>query len=485
MVCNSTLALRRFAIATSALMLCAAASAAGLSAEQPHPPPRYRLKVGQELVYRVTASQDLRDSNGEQDATGSGPRERHQWHITVARENDDGSWRLFIRSQQAFLNPDGSERRTFDSFDYCDLHPDGSYSLNEQTAMFKMLVPYELFCRLPDTPAEPGGEWDYQPPVRGIGLSYRVSRSDGPRWRIAATQRDDYSDGRYQLVRSYQFDEQVGLVTAIVLESKDLVSGQVNSRRTISLTNETQNDAEWAARFNEEGQRYLNANATWMALCYRGIRSRNVRDCRKARTEARAVLVAGREQAETDYFRDLFETNLQAHDKEEEGHLGVVKNRKRLFAAVSGFPTTWEARAFDGSTLRLADQRGKVVVLYFWSEGCEYCMLAAPQVSKLAAEFKDQDVSVVGMFVRFGEATNDDSAVPKHASTKPYRGFPHVEAKGVYDLYHLQQYGFGTPLTLVLDQEGKIREAFSGYSADLGQCVRKAVNDLLGETPVP
>ena len=79
-----------------------------------------------------------------------------------------------------------------------------------------------------------------------------------------------------------------------------------------------------------------------------------------------------------DHFKGLYDANLQAHDKEETGHLDVVQNRERFFAAAPGFSTTWEAKALDGGTVRLADQRGKVVVLYFWSQGCEYCMLAAP-----------------------------------------------------------------------------------------------------------
>ncbi|HEX7379039.1 MAG TPA: TlpA disulfide reductase family protein [Pirellulales bacterium] len=472
------LVLRRLAIAAPALLVCLAAPAAELSAELPcSTPPRYRLKPGQEWIYRVTASEEIGESGEKQTGT---PREESQWHVTVVHENDDGSWRLFIRTEQAFLNADGSVRRKSDSFDYCDLRPDGSYSLNEQTAIFKMLFPYELFCRLPDTPAEADGEWSYQPPAYGIELKYRVEKTDGPEWEITAIQKDDYSDGGWQLVRRYEFDPALGMAKTIVRESIELKSGKPKHRRTVSLMDETQNDAAWTARFYEDGKRYLDANAKWMALCYQGIRSRNVDDCRMARTTARAVLAAGRQQAEMDYFKDLYDANLEAHDKEDNGHLDVVKTRERFFAAAPSFSTSWQTKALDGSTFRLADQRGKVVVLYFWSEGCEYCMLAAPQISKLAADYKARDVTVVGMFVG-NVPTDDDGAAPRHAGTKAYRGFPHLEAKQIYDSYQLQRYGFGTPSTLVLDQQGKICEAWSGYSADLGQCLRTAVDRLRGE----
>jgi thiol-disulfide isomerase/thioredoxin len=466
--------LRRFAIAGSAVLLTLTAAPARLPAQQPIVP-HYRFRFGQELIYRVTEARDFRDLDN------ASPRERHEWHVTVSRENDDGSWRLFIRARQVFLNPDGSERLKRDSFDYCDLLPDGSYSLDERTAIFKMLLPYELFCRLPDTSAELLGKWSYEPPVLGTGFTYHVARSDGPRLEIAATQKDEYSEGRYEFVRSYEFDQERGLVTSIVLESKDLASGPPRSRRTISLTSDTQRDAAWTARFYQESQRYLDANGKWMALCYRGIRARNEEDCREARTEARTVLVAGRKQAQMDYFRDLFETNLQTHDKEESGHLAVVRDRERFFAVAPSISASWEAKVFDGSTFRLADHRGEVVVLYFWSTGCAYCMLAAPQISNLAAEYKDRKVSVVGMFVRNGLEDGNNS-IPVHATTGGYRGFPHVEAKEIYDLFQLQKYGFYTPTTLVLDREGKICEAQGGYSADLGEWVRSVVDNRLGGT---
>ncbi|HVX12027.1 MAG TPA: TlpA disulfide reductase family protein [Pirellulales bacterium] len=463
--------LRQFAVAGLAATLPLYVAPARLPAQQPIVP-RYRLRLGQELIYRVTATKDFRDPDN------ASPREQHEWHVTVARENHDGSWRLFIRTGQLFLNSDGSERLKRDSFDYCDIQPDGSYSLDERTATFKMLLPYELFCRLPATPAKLRGRWSYEPPVLGTGFTYHVVKSDGPRLQIAATQKDEYSEGRYEFVRSYEFDQDRALVTSIVLESKDLASGQPHSRRTISLISDTQRDAVWTARFYQESQRYLDANGKWMALCYQGIRARNEEDCREARAEARAVLVAGREQAQMDYFRNLFETNLQTHDKEEAGHLAVVRDRERFFAVAPNLSASWEAKAFDGSTFRLADHRGEVVVLYFWSTGCAYCMLAAPQISSLAAEYKDRKVSVVGMFVRNGS----EEGIPRHATTVGYRGFPHVEAKEIYDLYQLQKYGLYIPTTLVLDREGKICEGQGGYSADLGEWVRSVVDNRLGGT---
>jgi hypothetical protein len=145
--------------------------------------PRYRLEVGQELVYELTASDDPRKSSDAKDQKGDAARNQMEWRIIVVGKNDDGSWRLLIRTNVRLVNQDGTVRANHDSLGYCDLYPDGSYSLDEQTAVFNKLFPYQLFCRLPDGPAALEDVWKYEPPVMKRQISYRLARRDGAHWR--------------------------------------------------------------------------------------------------------------------------------------------------------------------------------------------------------------------------------------------------------------------------------------------------------------
>jgi len=163
--------------------------------------------------------------------------------------------------------------------------------------------------------------------------------------------------------------------------------------------------------------------------------------------------------------------------KEEEWMLRSMKTRAEFFAAVPRFTTAWEAKIVDGSMFRLADQRGKILVLYFWTMDCEYNILAAPQICQLAAGYQGKkEVAVVGMFVR--ESANDREARAGNLIAKCLPGFPHLEAKNVAALYGFQQYGMGCPTILVLDQAGRVHEVQNGYSADMAQHIRKIVDDL-------
>jgi hypothetical protein len=77
--------------------------------------PRYRFEVGQELVYQLTAYEDLRESNDAKNEKGNAAHDQMEWRIVVVRQNDDGSWRLFFRTRITFVNRDGSVRGKRDS----------------------------------------------------------------------------------------------------------------------------------------------------------------------------------------------------------------------------------------------------------------------------------------------------------------------------------------------------------------------------------
>lgn len=463
------------------LLLCVV-SPCSLAAADDVALPRYRLEVGQELVYWLTEQHDPREANDAKNDKGKVVHNQMEWRIVVGRQNEDGSWRLYIRTKITLVNRDGTVRKKWDTFGYCDLHPDGSYSLDEQTAVFKRLLPYELFCRLPGTAAALEDGWKYETPGNRL-FTYRVAERGRAHLQIAGTQHDDYSDiGKWQNTYTYDFDTERGLVVSIASEWKEVDTNQVNGLRTIRLTSSTRRDAAWVARFHEEVQRYLDVHAKWMAVCYEGLRGRTVAACKAARAKARTLLVAGREQAELEVLQELYDANIQAHDQEEAWMIPFVKRREEFFAAVPGFPTTWEAKNLDGSTFRLADHRGKVLVLFFWTTGTDANVLAAPQIVQLAADYQGKkDVAVLGMFVRTGLA--DEEANARYLIAKCFQGFPHLEAKDITALYEFRQHGLYYPTILVLDQAGRVQEAHVGYAGDLAQYIGKIVEGLRSKPP--
>src|SRR5262245_42994221 len=57
----------------------------------------------------------------------------------------------------------------------------------------------------------------------------------------------------------------------------------------------------------------------------------------------------------------------------------------------------FELSMFDGSTVRMADLRGRGVVMNFWSSWCVPCQREMPLLARMAKEYDPKSVAFVGV----------------------------------------------------------------------------------------
>jgi peroxiredoxin len=110
-------------------------------------------------------------------------------------------------------------------------------------------------------------------------------------------------------------------------------------------------------------------------------------------------------------------------------------------------------KATDGKNLRLSEYRGDVVVLAFWASWCGPCRAALTQLNELAPSAGAAAPVVLGVNLE-GDAARA-SAVSKSLGLR----YPTLVDSGqvvgrLYDVEHL-------PLTLVVDRDGVVRDAWS------------------------
>jgi thiol-disulfide isomerase/thioredoxin len=114
-------------------------------------------------------------------------------------------------------------------------------------------------------------------------------------------------------------------------------------------------------------------------------------------------------------------------------------------------------RIDGGAAVKLAQSRGKVVVLNFWATWCAYCNPMESMLADVRARFAGRD-DVVFLAVNSDE---DESAVaPFLKNQKP--GGTLVFADGVKKAFHVES----IPTIIVLDKSGKVAYRNQGYAPD-------------------
>ena len=130
---------------------------------------------------------------------------------------------------------------------------------------------------------------------------------------------------------------------------------------------------------------------------------------------------------------------------------GSVTEFRDLAARKSG--AAWTSTTAEGEPFSSADLAGKVVVLNFWYAGCAPCRAETPDLDKLAKEFADQGVVVLGVDVRDSAETALAFNRKKNIS---YQSVMDAESGDVVLAYTGIVTPDAVPTTLVIDAEGRV-----------------------------
>jgi peroxiredoxin/outer membrane lipoprotein-sorting protein len=128
--------------------------------------------------------------------------------------------------------------------------------------------------------------------------------------------------------------------------------------------------------------------------------------------------------------------------------------------AVGADAPDFQVEDAGGKPVRLAEFRGKVVLLKFFATWCWTCKESLPSTNALAGKYRKQDVIVLAV-----DIWNSREAFRAWTAKTPYHAirFAHdprpqgTEAAGA--LYHVT----ATPTEFVIDRDGKIASVSTGY----------------------
>ncbi|MBB3060599.1 TlpA family protein disulfide reductase [Microbulbifer rhizosphaerae] len=126
-----------------------------------------------------------------------------------------------------------------------------------------------------------------------------------------------------------------------------------------------------------------------------------------------------------------------------------------------------------GDNLRLAEQRGKVIMLNFWASWCGPCRQEMPLLDELNARYEAAGFQVWGV--------NVDS---KRADAEQMLGKIPVEFPVLFDSKGEVSKLFGVdamPSSVFIDRDGKIRHVHRGFRDGDEAAYKKVIKELIRE----
>jgi thiol-disulfide isomerase/thioredoxin len=129
----------------------------------------------------------------------------------------------------------------------------------------------------------------------------------------------------------------------------------------------------------------------------------------------------------------------------------------------------------DLQRARIADYRGKVLVLDFYATWCLPCRQSIPHLNELQQLYGGQGLHIVGLNVG---GADDRPKVPEFARELRIQydlGFPE---RSLTDLFLSDDPGI--PQTFIIDRQGRIVKRFVGYAPPVAAELDKTIEAVIG-----
>jgi thiol-disulfide isomerase/thioredoxin len=413
--------------------------------------PRYRLEVGQELTFRA--------DNRLERLQAMSKRETATWTVWVIGKAGDDGWKLVVRRDYSarYTDPSAAGR----TLELSDVHP-VEVGFDGRLLLDSTLDP-DFFDRvrtiLPLLPKDQDQvQKGYEEKSEASGLRYRVVKKDGP-WEIEAVSQGLASE-IYEIDSNttYTFDGVRGLPVQAAMKSEQKSQLKSKLEGTLRLKSVKDHDAAWAAQAAAEAERYFAARRL-LSQAYQDDKL----DSMKRAEEALKLVQA---EAKSELFQKHLETDLKDLERE-------VKEREQggSETAFLGKTVDWTTTDLDGKKVKLADFKGKVVVLDYWYRNCFWCVRSMPQLNEVAEHYKGKPVAVLGM------NSDKDEADARFVIKKMGLQYATLKIGSTRQDYGVDAF----PTILILNDKGTVCDLHIGYAPDLKEILIEKIDKLLNE----
>lgn len=165
-------------------------------------------------------------------------------------------------------------------------------------------------------------------------------------------------------------------------------------------------------------------------------------------------------------------------DGENKGFISSEFRVEEIPVEQRGEPVEWAGVTESGEELSSADVAGDVVVINFWYAACGPCIAEAPDLEAVWQQYRDEDVSFVGVNT-YDQADTARAFAQENGVTYP--SIIDVDTGDVKLAFATATPIQATPTTLVLDREGRVAVRIIGQ-LEGASILSTVVGDTLAES---
>lgn len=147
----------------------------------------------------------------------------------------------------------------------------------------------------------------------------------------------------------------------------------------------------------------------------------------------------------------------------------------------SGIANT-EFELLDGTMSKVADRKGKVVLIDLWGIWCGPCVAEMPALARLQAAYADKGFEIIGLNIGDSNGTPEDSAKIKAFGEKLNINYTLARSRdSLTAQFYLLSRQQAVPQTFLVDREGHLRGVFIGGGQKVMDSIIQTVDKTMSE----